>query len=378
MKSHLTDASVRNLRVPDKGQRMVFDTRLPSFAVRVSQGGTKSWILVQSSPKRFITIGRFPAISLAQARQAAKRLMAEKMLGRLHPRRFGFDAAMTEFLADIARRNKPRTVADYTRLLKHLSFGKTPLADLGKRDVVKRLEALPPSEAAHTLATAKTFFTWCVRHDHLDRSPCEGLQPIQRYAARERVLSDLELAAVFKQAMEYQSPFGHIVQLLILTGARRSNVAALRWEYVDEGAAFITLPAAITKNGKQHIIPFGDMVRAILAELPRAGDYLFPASRDHVAGKPTAAFNSWSKAKASFDKTLVKVAPYRLHDLRRTFASSMQRLGVRLETIEQLLGHISGSRAGVIGVYQRYDFLPEQRQAIDLWEAKLQRLLATK
>jgi integrase len=156
---------------------------------------------------------------------------------------------------------------------------------------------------------------------------------------------------------------------------RRSNAAGLRWDYFDEDARQLMLPASVTKNGRQHIIPYGDMLTALLADLPRFGEYLFPAAREHVRGKPTATFNSWSKSKRGFDKGLAEVAPYRLHDLRRTFASGLQRLGVRLETIEQLLGHVSGSRAGVIGVYQRYDFLPEQREAIQLWESKLQRLL---
>ena len=110
---------------------------------------------------------------------------------------------------------------------------------------------------------------------------------------------------------------------------------------------------------------------AVLVGLPRFDEFLFPATRSHVRGKPTSVFNGWPKAKATFDRKLSDVEPYRLHDLRRTFASSLQRLGVRLEVIEQLLGHVSGSRAGVIGVYQRYDFLPEQRQAIKLWEKKL-------
>jgi integrase len=180
---------------------------------------------------------------------------------------------------------------------------------------------------------------------------------------------------VFSRAVLEPYPWGAIIRLLILTGLRRSNAGQLRWEYFDERERLITLPAAIMKNGRRLVVPFGRQVEEVLAELPRTNDYLFPASREHVRGKPTTTFNGWPKSKASFDKKLKDVGPYRLHDLRRTFASGMQRLGVRLETIEQLLGHVSGSRAGVIGVYQRYDFLPEQRAAIELWDSKLQRLL---
>ena len=125
----------------------------------------------------------------------------------------------------------------------------------------------------------------------------------------------------------------------------------------------------------RHIFPYGDQTAAVLAELPKFDDHLFPASRSHVRGNSTTVFNGFSKAKAAFDKKLNNVGPYRLHDLRRTFASGLQRLGVRLEVIEQLLGHVSGSRAGLIGVYQRYDFLPEQRKAVANWESELQRLV---
>ena len=235
---------------------------------------------------------------------------------------------------------------------------------------------LPPSEASHALVAAKVFFSWCVRHDYLDRSPCEGLRAPQSQASREQVLSDEELKSVLSQAVLEPYPWGPVLRLLVLTGLRRTNVAQLRWEYFDRAQRFITLPAEVTKNKRQHIFPYGDLTAAVLADLPRVGDHFFPASRSHVRGKPTTVFNGWPKAKAVFDAQLSNVAPYTLHDLRRTFASGLQRLGIRLEVIEQLLGHVSGSRAGVIGVYQRYDFLPEQRQAVQLWEEELQSLLA--
>ena len=222
---------------------MVFDTALPSFGFRVSQGGTKTWVPVQSNPKRFITIGRFPSISLSKARDAAKKLIAEKTLARLQPKRISFNTAKDDFLQDAKKRNRPRTVADYTRLLKHFPFGSASLADITKRDIVKRLN-LPPSEASHALVAAKVFFSWCIRHDYLERSPCEGLRAPQGHASRERVLSDEELAAVLSQAILEPYPWGPIVRLLILTGLRRTNVAQLRCRnHEKQAAAYPRVPS---------------------------------------------------------------------------------------------------------------------------------------
>ncbi|HUE45424.1 MAG TPA: tyrosine-type recombinase/integrase, partial [Aestuariivirgaceae bacterium] len=170
-------------------------------------------------------------------------------------------------------------------------------------------------------------------------------------------------------------PFGPIVQLLVLTGQRRSEIAALRREWVNNDERRITFPGTITKNRRTHVIPYGDNVHRILSDLPNVGDDYFPAARTHVRGKPTTVFNGWSKAKAEFSKTLDNVAPWTLHDLRRTLSSTLAALGTPIHVTEKLLNHTSGTVSGVAAIYNRYNYMPEMHTAVAAFEGCLNGML---
>ena len=192
---------------------------------------------------------------------------------------------------------------------------------------------------------------------------------------RERVLSDDELRKVFAFAIDGQDTFSRIVTILILTGQRRGETAALRWEYVNEQERTITLPSSLTKNKRPHTFPYGALTAAVLESAPHIGDFVFPASREHVRGKPTAFFNGWGKCKESLDRNC-GVSDWTLHDLRRTFATNMAAIGIRIEVTEKLLNHVSGSFGGIVGVYQRHGYMDEMRAAIDAWERKLLQIIS--
>jgi integrase len=134
------------------------------------------------------------------------------------------------------------------------------------------------------------------------------------------------------------------------------------------GKDTITFPSDYTKNGRQHVLPLGGMAEEILGRLPARDALYFPAR-----GKKTP-FNGFSKAKAELDKRC-SFSDWTIHDLRRTFASGLASVGVALPVIERLLNHVSGSFGGIVGVYQRYDFLPEMRAAIERWEDHVVRLV---
>lgn len=172
-------------------------------------------------------------------------------------------------------------------------------------------------------------------------------------------------------------PFGHIVALLILTGQRRNEIASLEWEHIIHDT--ITIPADIAKNHREHTFPYGPLVRQVLNDIPasaKQSQYVFPARFETMRGKPTTIFNAWSKSKAAFDKQLKDIEPYKLHDLRRTFATTLQRIGIPLEVREKLLNHISGSQAGIVGVYNVHGFEAEMQQAIAKYDDFMQSLLA--
>ncbi len=367
----LTDISIKQLPLPERGQRSYYDT-LPGFGVRVSQGGARTFFLLFGNGKRH-TIGRYPIVSLVEARSEAKRLLAERTLGKIRPTSVAFNKGYELFLAACEQRNKPRTVSDYRRILRrHVDFGRKLLSDITPQDVAARIDRIrhTPAEAVHAHVTAKVFFNWARRCHYIERSPLEGTLPPARTIARERVLNDQELATVFRTALDHDDTYCSIVALLILTGCRRGEIASLRWEYIDSDSQLITLPSSITKNGRNHTFPYGIFATQIFERVPRLGDYLFPASRSTARGKPTTVFNSWGKAKDDFEKRCG--VDFRLHDLRRTFATNLAALGTPVQVTEKLLNHVTGTISGVAAIYNRYTYLDEMRATIDAWEAKLQ------
>ena len=373
----LTDLSLRSLKPPPNGQITYWDKSLSGFGVRVSRGGTKSFVVLSGAHRRWTTIGRYPVLKLSEARTAAKQLLAEHTLGKVRPKNITFEEAARRFLEASRQKNKPKTTNEYERVLKrHFRLGKTHLADVTRQEVMRRVEKLKntPAQQNYAFVTARTLLRWAVKHGYLERNPIEGLSPPAKKSARSRVLSNDELGTVYRAARVYPYPYGPILALLLLTGQRRGEIAALRWDWIDTTAQTITLPATLTKNKHEHTFPYGAKTEEIIAELPRIGDCLFPARCSHVRGTPTTVFNGWGKAKPLFDATLDDVASYTLHDLRRSFSSCLASLGTPIHVTEKLLNHISGEVSGVRAVYNRYSYLPECRQAIAAYERHLDTL----
>ncbi|UCI07384.1 tyrosine-type recombinase/integrase [Mesorhizobium sp. B1-1-8] len=378
----LTDIAVRALQAPNTGQKTYSDEALPGFGVRVSQGGTKTFVVVCGPTRERITIGRFPIITLSEARTEAKRLLAEKTLGKNRPKTVSYNEARKEFLGEVKSKNRVRTHRDYSRLMRHFAFGNTKLGDIAKQDIKKRLAKLDrvPSERRHALVAIKVFFNWVVREEYLAHSPCEGLQVPSSAKKRKHALSHEELGKVLARSLTTSYPYGPIVALCLLTGQRRGEIAALEWEWIDRTNRTITLPGSITKNHKEHVFPYGDLAAAVLESIPIVGNarYVFPASRDHVRGKPTTTFNGWGKAKLIFDEGLDGVRPYTLHDLRRSLSTHMAPLKVPQLVVEKLLNHVSKqSQSDIAQVYNVYEYLPEMRDAVTKYETHLVNLLKT-
>ena len=185
---------------------------------------------------------------------------------------------------------------------------------------------------------------------------------------RDRVLSDGELAAVWQAASKLGWPFGHAVRLLILTGARREEIGGLCWTEVN--GETIKLSGERTKNGEPHNIPLSPQATAVLQRVPRIAN-----SERVFSTNGKTSISGWSRAKRQLDD-ISEVADWRTHDLRRTVATGLQKLGVSLQVIEAVLGHTSGSRSGVVGVYQRHSFDAEKRAALDAWGNHVTELVA--
>ena len=197
-------------------------------------------------------------------------------------------------------------------------------------------------------------------------------RPLARELSRERVLSDAELGTLYTAAGALGEPWGVLVRLLILTGQRRGEVAGMRWDEIDLDAAEWSLPGARTKNGQPSVVPLAPEAMALLRTVKRRKD-----AELVFEGPRKTAVSGFGKVKNRLDAALAqasqaadrKVAPWILHDLRRTVATGLQRLGVRLEVTEAVLNHVSGTRSGIVGVYQRHGWEAEKSAALRAWAA---------
>lgn len=379
VKRALTDAAVKRLKAPDAGQIDVFDQGFPGLALRISYGGRKAWIFFYRHVGRLrrMGLGTFPALSLADAREAWREARQDAQAGRdpatARKRQKGatdFSGVAEEWLRRDQGKNRSHDAVK--RLLAKdvlPAWGHRPLVEIGRRDVLDVIDGIvdrgSPITARRVHAHLHRLFKWAVGRGIIASSPMTDLPKPGSETKRDRVLSGDELVAVWKAAGKLGWPFGDVIRLLILTGARRQEIAALRWSEIDGDA--IKLEGARTKNAQPHTIPLSSAAKAVLVNVPRMSgtDLVFSIN----AKTPVSG---WTRVKA---KVGADLPPWTLHDLRRTCATGLQRLGVNLQVIEAVLGHVSGSRAGVVGVYQRHSFDDEKRVALEAWGAHVTALV---
>jgi integrase len=220
--------------------------------------------------------------------------------------------------------------------------------------------------ANRLLATLRKLFNWSVSRGIISVAPSAGISAPYRERARDRVLKDDELAAVFNAAKQVGGCYGSIVQMLVLTGQRRGEVSEMTWKELDQERDLWTIPAARAKNGKAHTVHISKLAMQVLSPLPKVGEFVFTSN-----GK--TPFSGFSKSKKRLDE-LSGVSDWRLHDIRRTVISGMAQLGIAPHVADKILNHQSGTISGVAAVYQRHEFLEERKLALDAWDHHVQSL----
>ena len=275
------------------------------------------------------------------------------------------------YLAFRRTEKRNRTVGETQRQFKTdilPLIGIRPIAEITDdeaRGPVKRATAKGSPKMANRLhATLSKFFTWCAAKDQkfIVESPYTGFEKPHDETSRDRVLSWDELAAVWAAAGAEAQPFGPIVRLLILTGQRRSEVAGMADHELNGRRREWTIPPERAKNGNRSTVPLSDPALAQIDGVNRVGrsGLLFTTNGE-------SAFSGFTKAKDRLDAAAGLSEPWRLHDLRRTFSTGLERLGVPMPVTEAILNHTSGSKAGVAGIYAKHDYAEEKRHAMTAW-----------
>jgi integrase len=241
----------------------------------------------------------------------------------------------------------------------------------GAPGLERRSDGPTESRARAMLACLSKLFNWLKQPPRrvVEKNPCDGLDRPEMNE-RERVLTDAEVKSFWHACDRVGEPFGQVLKILLLTGCRLREVAGMKRSELSDDGVIWTIPGSRTKNGRTHVLTLPPAVRSIIKTVkPIAGDFVFTTTG-------TAPVNSWSRIKLRLDDTMKPAQPWRLHDLRRTCASGMQRLKVRSEVIERALNHLSGTFRGVAGIYQRDPLTEDVREALQRWAAHVEGLVA--
>jgi integrase len=208
-------------------------------------------------------------------------------------------------------------------------------------------------------------FVWCVGRGIIEVNPLQHAEKPGSETRRERVLDEREIVELWSASEKLKPYYRDALRVLLLTGARKQEISELRWGELKDGA--IHLEGERTKTGKPHLIPLSSAARRIIDQIERNGAYVFRTP----TGRPST---NWARAKKTLDE-VSGVTNWIIHDLRRTAATGLQALGVPLPVTEEILGHVSGSRSGVVGIYQRFSYEPEKRAALEAWGAHVMALV---
>jgi integrase len=398
----LTDRFIAALPAALPGRRdLLSDAMVPGLAVRVTDKGAKSFVLYTRFPGSKApaqrALGDAGAMSLAEAREKARHWLT--MIGRgVDPREAErrareeadarradtFGAAAEEYLARVVRRQRCGATAERVIRRELIPvWSEMPLTDITRRDVVNLVEMIAdrpaPSQAHKAFGHARAFFNWAINRGTygLEASPCDRVKPsklIGPKEARTRVLTDDEIAALWRAAEALPYPIGPFYRMLLLTGQRLEEVAGARWPEFDLAARLWTIPSERFKSGTVHRVPLTDGVLALLRALPRfgGGDALFSTTG---GAKPISGF---SQAKAKMDGRVRaelgrESAPWVNHDIRRTVRTRLSELRVPEPVAERVIGHAA---KGLLRVYDQHRYAAEMREALEAWERRLTAIVA--
>jgi integrase len=405
----LTAAMVERIAPPAKGQIEYWDKNMPGFGLRVSYRGTKAWVLMTRLHGKLtrLTLGEWPTVTLADAHVAAttakrqakagvdpREVEQQRQTDAEEARQLTFGVMADQFIERYAKpKLRDRTIEGYEAALKGkltTAWKEKPIASITRREVISLLDGLE-AEGKHgaaklTLAYLRKFFGWCAERDAISEAPTFRIRLNGFLKPRERALSLDELRTVWVAANKVGGTGGALVKVLILTGQRRHETSVMRWRDlsgIENGSALWSIPGEVTKNHRPHDVPLAPEAVAVIRSLPIVTVTSDKGEANSELVFTTTGATPWSgfsKLKRQLDEQIAKqfiedgsepMAPWTMHDLRRSLVTGMNDRGLaQPHVIEAIVNHISGHRGGIAGIYNRAVYMEERRRALEVW-AKL-------
>ncbi|MER9854533.1 MULTISPECIES: tyrosine-type recombinase/integrase [unclassified Mesorhizobium] len=399
--------SAARQEIPDSAQAGLY------LVMQPQPSGSLSWAVrtkVDGKPAK-ITLGRYDeegttedrsgnvvisatqVLNTTQARALAERVIADAKRGH-DPRqektgnKFSVDHWLDEFVKTArtagfkGRPVKASTADEYERIiatnikpnLKHV----TDIRAIDYRDIEKLIAKLQAGAQRNAFAVLSAFFRWKAVARVIGRNIIELAEAPTKPQSRERVLSHDEIKTVWNAATKCGYPFGPMVQLLLLTGQRRDEIANLKWSEISDATDALTLEGSRTKNGRAHIVPLAPLAKTIIEGLPAITDADGELSAYVFTTTGKTPFSGFSNGKIALDKHCGEPAlmNWHLHDLRRTCATELAKLGIKQEVTEAILNHKTGKVSGVAGIYNRYDYQDEKAEALKQWATRIASITA--
>lgn len=366
MKLRLTDLSIRKLGNPQDGQATHWDATTPGFGVRCS-AKSKSYVVMYGAKRRLKTIGRYPSLSLSDARKQAKLFLASQAAVPNDAIEHDYQDVLSVYLTDCHSRLRPSTLEGYLLYLKSIKLN-GPISDITQRSVMQAIERFTtsPTSRNYAFTTFKVFFNWAMRRQYLTINPLSNLNRPHKTTSRDRVLSADEIKVLLSYTLSQMDRYCGIVSLLLVTGQRRGEIAGLRWDEISVG--WLHFSPDRTKNARGHAVPLGALGLQIL-DRPKTHDLFVFGDAD--SDQP---FSGWSRAQRRLLQE-TGLPHFTLHDLRRTFATVHAKLSTPIHVTERLLNHVSGTVSGVAAVYNRYSYEQEMVLAQKTFDSFLTQLI---
>lgn len=361
---------------PAEGRAEYTDGLCPGLHLRVTSLGVRTFSVMFRLNGKLTrkTLGRFPVVSLANARSSALDVMRKAQEGidaREHRSREETTLTYGELVDSYVDKHlKPnarswRNVASGLRHARMNRFTKGRVAEMKRRDIIAVIDEIvaegKPQAAINHLRHLKMMFNWAAGRDMIANNPCDGVKSPGRTTERDRVLSDLEIAAVWKATADLPAPFGAMYRMFLLTGQRRSEVATMQWHEV--GGTVWTIPREKVKKDRPHAVPLSKTALTTLASLPIYGPEAYVFSTTD-GDRPSSNFN---KVKQELDR-VSGTSGWTIHDIRRTVRTKLAELGVTEVVARKVVNHETGK---VDRIYNRHAYLDEKRKALAMWERHL-------